>query len=217
MMRREVLTRLREGSLQGDRGQNGNRINDMHLELDSADHEEPTWEVRRPGDAPRKRLDRRTRAILGIAAAAAVVVNAGAAWVYWQITESGTGQASSGAPVELALRGRSDLADVLRRGEIGNLTVNVANDNDYPIQIQSVAAGTGNIVADPEHRDAGCTEAAVTFSRPRFDVRWDVQRNTIGAFTIAGALSMRKDAQRACDGATFTVPVRASGVRRNAD
>ena len=219
MMRRDVLTHLREATPRDGAGRNdrGNRISDMHIELDPADHEEPTWEVRHAGDAPhRRRLDRRTRMILGIAAAAAVVVNAGAAWAYWQITGSETAQAASGTAVELNLRARSDLDVPLRPGQTGNLTVTVTNDNDFPIRITSVTPGTGNVVADLEHREAGCTVTAVEMTKPHFDVRWDVPRNTIGAFTVPGALSMSRAAHDACDGATFTVPVQATGVRRDA-
>jgi hypothetical protein len=80
-----------------------------HIELRPADHEEPTWEVRHPGDQQRRRMDGRTRAILSAAAVAAVVVNAGAAWVYWQVTGSETGHWGGATTVELALRARSDL------------------------------------------------------------------------------------------------------------
>ena len=219
MSRRDVVTtHLRESTSRDGAGHNdrGNRITDMHIELDPADHEEPTWEVR-SGPAPRRRrLDRRTRMILGIAAAAAVVVNAGAAWAYWQITGSSTAHAASGTAVELALRARSDLDVPLHPGHTGNLTVTVTNDQDFPIRITGVSPGPGNIVADPEHRDAGCTVTGVAMTQPHFDVRWDVPRNTIGAFTVTGALAMSGKAPAACDGATFTVPVQATGVRRDA-
>jgi hypothetical protein len=215
MMRREVLTRLREGGSRGDRGRNDNGIGDMRIELETADHEEPTWEVRSPGDVRKKnRLDRRTRMILSIAAAAAVVVNAGAAWAYWQITGSKTRPAADAGPVELALRGRSDLNVPLHRGKIGNLTVTVSNDTGYPIRITTVAPGAGNIVADPEHRDAGCTGVVAVLTKPRFDVAWEVEKNAVRVFPVDRALTMRKDAAAACEGATFTVPVQASGVRR---
>jgi hypothetical protein len=215
MMRREVLTRLREAGGSNGRGYHGNRITDMHIELDPADHEEPTWEVRHPEVAGRKkRLDRRTRMILGIAAAAAVVVNAGAAWAYWQITGSKVAQTTDGPPVELALRARSDLNQALRPGATGDLIVTVTNDNSFPVKITSVVGG-GTISADPEHAKAGCTATGVQLSRARFEVLWEVGRNTIGAFNVPGGLTMRPGAGKACEGATFTVPVRVSGVRRN--
>jgi hypothetical protein len=184
-----------------------------HIELHPSDHEEPTWEVRRPDDVRRRRLDGRTRAILSVAAAAAVVVNAGAAWVYWRITDSETGHAAGGTAIELALRARSDLNRPLLRGQDGNLTVTVTNDYDFPIRITAVTPGAANIVADAEHRDAGCRDARVDLTRTRFPVLWEVPRNTIGAFTIPGALLMRADAADTCNGAVFTVPIQASGVR----
>ena len=219
MMRHDVLTLLNESRASDDDGRlrkRGNRITDMHIELDPADHEEPTWEVRHPGGNRKRGLDRRTRMILGIAAVAAIVVNVGAVLAYWRITGSETAQAAAGTKVQLALRARSDLNVPLRPGHVGDLTVTVTNDNDFPIRITSVKPGRGHIVADPERRDAGCREAAVTLTDEHFHVEWDVRRNTIGAFTVPGALSMSKEAHAACDGATFTVPVQVIGVRREA-
>ena len=186
---------------------------DMHIELDPADHDEPTWEVRHPR---RRRFDGRTRSILSAAAAAAVVVNAGAAWAYWQITGSRTGGLQAGTAVELALRARSDLNRPLQPGAIGNLTVTVTNDYEFPIRITSITPGVGNIVADPEHRDAGCTAPAVDLTQARFEVSWDVVRNNVAAFTIRDALAMGTDMHPACQGAVFTVPVQAFGFSRSA-
>ncbi|MEU4237995.1 hypothetical protein [Actinoplanes sp. NPDC026619] len=209
MKRLDSLVRRRDESTKNEPDPSG------HIELSPADHEEPTWEVR-PTEVRRRRLDGRTRVILSIAAAAAVVVNAGAAWMYWQVTDSETGHANTGVAIELALRARSDLNRPLLRGQDGSLTVTVTNDTDHPIRITSVAPGAGNIVADTEHRDAGCRETRVELTGGRFPVLWEVPRNTIGAFTIPAALTMRSDAAAACDGGTFTVPVQVSGVRLEA-
>jgi len=203
-----------KASANGDREPAGSRNTDMHIELDPSDHEEPTWEVRHPNDPRRRRLDRRTRGILAVAAVAAVVVNAGAAWAYWQITGSRTGQAAAGASVSMVLRARSDLDKPLTAGQTGDLVVTVTNGYPFPIRITGLTPGAGNIVADDEHRDAGCTDAAVSITKPRFDVSWDVRRNTIGAFTVPSALTMGSTAAEACAGATFTVPVQVYGVRK---
>ncbi|GAA0541561.1 hypothetical protein GCM10010172_23660 [Paractinoplanes ferrugineus] len=183
-----------------------------HIELRPADHEEPTWEVR-PGDQRRRRLDSHTRRILSAAAVAAVVVNAAAAWVYWRTTGSETGPPGSETSIELLLRARSDLNRPLLRGQAGALTVTVTNDYDFPIRITSVTPGAAKVAADAEHRNAGCR---VRVTRSHFPVSWEVPRNTIGAFTIPGALTMRTDSGRTCDGATFTVPLEAAGVRLEA-
>lgn len=188
---------------------------DIHIELETADHEEPTWEVRPAGQSRRRRIDGRTRTILSIAAAAAIAVNAGAAWAYWHITQSRTGPASPGTAVELTLPARNDLNRPLTPGGTGNLTVTVANEYDFPIRITLVTPAGSNIVADDLHRDAGCTAPGVSMTRPRFDVSWDVARNTVGAFTIPDGLAMSHTTQRACRGATYSVPVRVTGYSTN--
>jgi hypothetical protein len=174
--------------------------------------EEPTWEVRRPGNGGR-RMDRRTRLILTVALIAAIVVNVGAAWAYWRLTTSTTGGEKAGAVVELALRGRSDLSRPLARGGVGNLTVTVRNDNSFPVRISSVAPGVATVVADDEHRENGCQDATgVTMTRRDFPVSWVVAKNTLGAFTIPAALRMARNANPACEGANFTVPIQVGGV-----
>jgi uncharacterized cupredoxin-like copper-binding protein len=172
-------------------------------------HDEPTWEVRHPD---KRRVDNRTKSILAAAAAAALVVNAGAAWAYWRVMAAHGGTAKPGTTVELQLRGRSDLNVALTPGRTGNLTVTVTNDNDFPIRITSVAPGTGNVVADDEHRDAGCRVTGVSMARPEFAVSWDVARNTVGAFVVPDGLIMSRSSGPACHGATFTVPVQTTGV-----
>jgi hypothetical protein len=198
---------IRRDLLSGEEKREHGDEKDIHIELAAADHEEPTWEVRPAGQAARKRrIDRRTRTILSVAAAAAIVVNAGAAWAYWHITESKTGDTPGGTAVELALRARNDLNRPLKPGGNGNLTVTVANEYDFPIRIKLVTAGNGNVVADDEHRDAGCTAPGVSLTRPRFDVSWSVPRNTVG-----DGLLMSSGSQHSCRGATFTVPVQVTG------
>jgi hypothetical protein len=205
MIRRDLLSALRDDK--------SDTPPDLQIELTTADHEEPTWEVRPAGEKTRrKRIDHRTRVILSVAAAAAVVVNAGAAWSYWRITQPDPSRATTGgAAVELTLRARNDLNRPLSPGGTSNLTVTVTNEYNFPIRITTVVPGSGNIVADDEHREAGCTNPGVTITRPRFAVAWNVPRNTIGAFTIADGLTMSKNVSRACDGAVFTIPVQVSG------
>jgi hypothetical protein len=142
-------------------------------------------------------------------------VNAGAAWAYWRITRAATGPIPASAAVELTVRARSDLNRPLAPGNAGGMTVTVTNDYEFPIQITTVTRGPGAIVADDEHRAAGCTFAGVDFTQRQFAVRWEVPRNTIGAFAVPLGLTMRVNADPACAGAMFTVPIRVSGVRRD--
>lgn len=177
--------------------------------------EEPTGEALAGPPAPTwwlGRLDPRSRSILVAAAIAAVIVNAGAAWAYWRISEPEAGRTAAGTVVELNLQGRSDLNKPLRPGDTGNLTVTVTNDHNVAIRIISVSPGVGNIIADDEHREAGCTNTGVIVAHESVKVRWEVPRNTVGAFTVPDGLSMTADSDRACAGATFTVPVLVRGT-----
>ncbi len=200
-MRRDVLTNSQHGT-----GQPEGRI-----ELDTADHEEPTWEMRSPR---KRRFDRRSRTILGFAAIAAILANAGAAWAYWKITQPSQVAGPAPVTVDLLLPGRNDLNHPLRPGDTGKMLVTVTNDKNVPIRITSIRLGPGSVTADPEHRDAGCVEPGVRMSRPAFPVSWEVARNTVGAFAVDRALVMPHGMPKACAGATFTVPLRAEGVLR---
>ncbi|MFI1991110.1 hypothetical protein [Actinoplanes sp. NPDC020271] len=200
-MRRDVLTNATRGA-----GPPEGRI-----ELGTADHEEPTWEVR----APRKRrFDRRSRTILGLAALAAILANAGAAWAYWKITQPSRPAGPTPVAVDMVLRGRNDSSRALRPGDTGKLLVTVTNDKNVPIRITSITMGPGTVVADAQHRDAGCVDPGVRMKQPVFPVSWEVARNTIGAFAVDQALTMPHGVPKACIGATFTVPLRADGVQR---
>ena len=157
----------------------------------------------------RRRLNRRGHLTLAAAACCAILANAGAAWVYWSFTQSGTGHGSS---VELVSRARSDLNRPLTPGTAGNLTVTVTNDYDVPIAIASVGPGVGAVLADDEHRDAGCVDDTVTLSRGAFAVSWHVPKNTVGAFSIPAGLLMARTASDACTGATFSLPIQIKGA-----
>jgi hypothetical protein len=208
-MKRDVLTARRERSKPDTASKPHRPPIEVTVEHDM---EEPTWEVRRPGGG-RGRLDARTRSILTAAAVAAVLVNAGVAWAYWKVTASESGSAPAGMAVELTLRGRSDMNRPLLPGRTGNLTVTLTNDHDFPITITSVSPGPGNVVADDEHRDAGCREnTGVSLTKASFDVSWDVAKNTIGAFSIPDGLRMESNINPACRGAIFTIPVRVNGI-----
>ncbi|MFB9362986.1 hypothetical protein [Actinoplanes nipponensis] len=177
------------------------------------DDEHPDDEVRDPRRRGRlSRLDGRTRTILAAAAIAAALVNAAAVWAYWHIAGSEIAPAGADAYVELHLLGRSDLDRPLTPGRRGNLTVTVTNDHDFPIRITAVRAAPGTVVADDEHRENGCLDGGVTVARPAFQVRWDVARNNVAAFTVPDGLTMAAAAQPACAGAAFTVPVLVSGT-----
>ncbi|UQU65763.1 hypothetical protein COUCH_05440 [Couchioplanes caeruleus] len=165
----------------------------------------PAPGIRRP------RLDRRARAVLAGAAATAALVNAGAAWAYWTVTDARAGGVQPGSYVSMALLGKSSLDTPLQPGAVGALTVTVANHNPYPIVVTAVEPGPGNVIADAEHREAGCRRPAVGFTETSLSVRWPVAANNVAVFTVPDGLRMAADGNAACTGGVFTVPVEVTG------
>ncbi|RZU50162.1 hypothetical protein EV385_1927 [Krasilnikovia cinnamomea] len=160
----------------------------------------------------RGRLDRRGKLILGVAAAAAVFVNAGAAWAYWNLSGSGDAVAVAGSAIELKLEGKSDDVRPLYPGGTTNLTVTVTNQNNFPVRITSLSPGSADVTADREHRNGGCRTTGVVVAQDVLRVSWEVPKNTIGVFTVPDGVKMTNASDSACQGATFTIPVRATGV-----
>jgi hypothetical protein len=178
----------------------------------------PSWPPPNHSSGPKakatgmRKVNRRTKVILTVAAVAAVVVNAGVAWAYWRLTGSGTGIAKAGSAIELNVSGVSDDKKPLYPGGKSNLTVTIANDNSFPIKITTLSPGKGSTTADSEHRNAGCRTTGVVVSKDVHEVSWAVPKNTIGVFTLADAIEMSNASDTACQGATFTIPVQAAGT-----
>ena len=150
-----------------------------------------------------QRLDRRGKVILSVAAAAAVLVNAGAAWAYWTLNGGGTGVAVAGTAIELELTGKSDGSSPLYPGGTSHLTVTVTNQNDFPVKVTSIAPGDGAVTADSAHRAAGCRTTGVVVAQDVLAVSWEVPKNTIGVFTVPDGLRMTNSSDSACQGATL--------------
>ncbi|MFI7544365.1 hypothetical protein [Actinoplanes sp. NPDC049599] len=159
----------------------------------------------------RRRLDRRGRIVLALAATTAVLVNAGVAWMYWRL-DGGAGGATTGSVAELQVRARSDESLPLRPGGATSLTVTVTNRHAFPVRIVAVRQAAGQVTVDALHRDAGCVATGVAVVTDPLPVSWKVPRNAIGVFTVPDALRMTEAADPACRGAVFTVPVRATGI-----
>ena len=93
--------------------------------------------------------------ILTVAAVAALLANAGAAWAYWHFHGTGSRNAAAAAGVEITLTATSDPGRALAPGDVGNLTVTVTNQYSNPVRITSILAAGGRITADEARRDAG--------------------------------------------------------------
>jgi hypothetical protein len=157
-------------------------------------------------------VDRRSKVVLGIAATAFILVNAGVAYAFWKLSGTGTGSARAGSAIELNLSGVSDDSKPLYPGGTSNLTVTVANDNAFPITVTTLSPGKGKASADESHRRSGCTNTGVVVTKEVNEVSWKVPKNSVGVFRLADGIRMTNHSDTACQGATFTIPVQATAV-----
>ena len=152
------------------------------------------------------RLDRRGKVILGLAAAATVLVNAGVAVAYWKIDP----QAAARSAIEVSLTGRL-------YGGTTDLTVTVANQNDFPVAIKGLSAATDEVTADAEHHDRGCRATGVVVLPEVLDFSWHVSAHSVDIFTVTGGVRMADGAGTACRGAVFTIPLQADSEAERRD
>ena len=154
---------------------------------------------------------RRTVLIGALVAVLAAAVNAGVAWAFWHTEGTGTAAASARGAVALEAVGTTPPRTALYPGGTAPLRVTIVNPNPFPIRIDAVAAGPGGAQADPAHRAAGCTVTGVRLTGGVDALTWPIGADETATFTLPAAVTMTNDSDSACQGATFTLPLRMSG------
>ena len=157
----------------------------------------------------RGRLDRRGKLILGLAAAATVLVNTGVAVAYWKLGQGAADAAVAAPAIEVSVTGRLD-------GGTTDLTVTVANQNDFPVTIKGLSAAD-EVTADAEHHDRGCRATSVVVLPEVLDFSWHVPANSVDRFTVTAGVRMTDGAGAACRGAVFIVPLQADSEAERRD
>ncbi|HYN97536.1 MAG TPA: hypothetical protein VES42_27175 [Pilimelia sp.] len=146
-----------------------------------------------------------TKLVVAFAATLVTVGIASAAWAYWQASGTGTATATAATAKVLRIDAVGSLPGRLYPGGSTDLRITVTNENPYPIQVDLVQPN-GAITADKP----GCVNHGVTLAE-RADVGWELAANDDDVLVLAGAVSMPANAPNACQGATFTIPVRLFG------
>jgi hypothetical protein len=141
----------------------------------------------------------------------------GVAYAYWSGPGGGTGSATTGTTAAVTLRPGTP-AGKLHPGGTSDVGLTMSNPNAFSVRIDSLALDTGQgtlgFAVDTVHSLAGCTAAGATLSYPTQATGWTVPAK-VGAVdgtlsvTLTGALAMSLDAASLCQGATFTVYVKA--------
>ena len=160
----------------------------------------------------------RRRILKGIIPLAVVAaISAGAAWAY--LTSAGSGAGSGGASVSLQAMTLSSGTPTaaLYPGGTADVALSASNPNSSALRITSLALdtsqGTGGFAVDASH--SSCSVAALQFtSQNNGGNGWTVPAksgSTNGTLSIglANAISMSTGAANACQGASFTVYLKA--------
>jgi hypothetical protein len=120
---------------------------------------------------------------------------------------SGTGSGSAKARVAQPLTTLSATASpTLYPGGTGDFVITIGNPNPYPVTVTSISAN-GPITSDHEGCDAPTHGVSFTDQTGVFPV----PANGSATFTLAAAVAMADTSPEACQGATFTIPVKLSG------
>ena len=152
---------------------------------------------------------RRKIAVVFVAGIVGMIITA-VAFAAW--TANGTGSAESKAKSAQALTINTVTATAaLYPTGTADLAYTVTNPNDYKVNITLVEPN-GAITVDAGH--SGCNAASVTLTAASFAQNFDV--NGAGATsanqTLTGAVAMSNAALDACQGATFTIPLKVTGA-----
>jgi hypothetical protein len=151
-------------------------------------------------------------------AAASIAVGGslvGVAIAAWTSGGSGSGQASAGSAATLTITAGSPTSSLYPNGS-ADVAATISNPNPYKVHIGSVSLGT--VTVDGGH--SGCNAgSSVTVTSPQTNggSGWDVPAKSGGTngsvnVDLANAISMDNNANDACQGATFTVALTATGA-----
>ncbi len=147
-----------------------------------------------------------------LVALVAVVINVGVAWAYWRYDSTTTATARAKSFQELAVSGTTVSGSRLHPGGTADLFVSIQNPNTFPVLVEAVEPGGDPSEADAKHRRAGCRTTGVSISERRHAVSWRIEGGAAETFTLPRGVKMTNRSDNACQGATFTIPLRVTGV-----
>lgn len=153
----------------------------------------------------------RTRlAVTALAAvtAAALVAGAGA---FWSTSGLGSGSATAGSPAPVELSPAAPTT-ALYPGRSGDVAVVVDNPNPHQVFVGALALdpgeGDGGFTVDGAH--GGCEVDALSFTtQTNGGDGWFVPASTSATLELTDAVAMSTSAASDCQGATFTVHLKA--------
>jgi hypothetical protein len=163
-------------------------------------------------------MTRRSKQTIGVLLLAGVATLAafGVASGFWSGSGSGSAIAQVGSPQDIGI-GAPAPVDQLYPGGSADVAVSVANPNPYPVRVGSLSldssTGSGGFEVDAAH--GGCSLGGLHFAaQTNGGNGWQIPAKvgaTEGTLAVVmpDALSMGPSADGACQGAAFTIHLRA--------
>lgn len=141
----------------------------------------------------------------------AAVAFGGTAVARWTAGGGGTGSAATGTTQAVTLSPATAAAQVFPGGQTG-VVLSITNPNPGSVRLGSLALdptqGSGGFAVDGTH--ASCGVSSLTFTaQTNGGAGWTVPGTSSLPVTLANSLAMNTSAASACQGATFTVYLRA--------
>jgi hypothetical protein len=148
--------------------------------------------------------------VVALAGVTTVAVGGVVAYAAWSASGTGSATVSATSAVSLGVADGTSTTLLFPTGS-GDLKATVSNTNPYKVAVTGVTQN-GSITVDSGH--STCTVSSVTFSAPDLSSSGIVLAATSGSYTITfhNEVSMDNTANDACQGATFTVPLKFTGA-----
>jgi hypothetical protein len=141
----------------------------------------------------------RKRIVIAGVAMAAALVGGGVAWAAWTSSGSGTGSVTSTTSIDSTITPTGTNVDLFP-GATTTFTVSVNNPNKYPVKVDSISAGSSNLVN-------GCVAGSVYSDAVSPAPATVIAPGASGTYTLT--VHMIGDASDACKSQTFTLPLTA--------
>jgi hypothetical protein len=159
--------------------------------------------------------------VLTIVTAIAVTGGAVAAYAAWNATGSGNATAQAGTAQELQITQVSTAA-TLYPGATGDSTIRIENPNSYPVDVTKISWTPADGVAATPVAGSVCNNTGVYFGDFSMNDRGSegvlsglslsLGAHETKTFTLAKSVRMINNSENGCQGATFSIPVKVSGV-----
>ena len=151
--------------------------------------------------------------IVAVGAALLLVVLLGSTgWSYWSAGGTGSGSGTTTASVQSLTLSPAVPTAQLYPGGRSSVAVTVNNPNSVPLRIGSLSLdtsqGTAGFAVDAAHSSCGVSSLSFV-TQTNGGAGWNVPGNGSLSLSLTNALGMSVDAANACQGASFTVYLKA--------